>query len=196
MEQDFLLKVTAGHELHNVSDMLFGIFLEDINFSCDGGLNANLVNNASFDGVYLSRKGYGMMRSVILKPDPRAVVDRLRYWIPTGVKLESCHDSPVAENSWYARVAVDGPGRLENLGYNGAKKHLKACGMSIQTGQEYAFSCWTRGSYQGSLTVSIADEGGAALNGKGAAHPAEPVAGMYSDPLWQQNRIRQTGHPV
>ena len=36
-------------KLHNngkrVSPELYGIFLEDINYACDGGLNANLVNN-------------------------------------------------------------------------------------------------------------------------------------------------------
>ena len=39
---------------HPVSENLFGIFFEDINFSCDGGLNANLVDNYSFDGVFFS----------------------------------------------------------------------------------------------------------------------------------------------
>jgi alpha-N-arabinofuranosidase len=165
MENGFSLNVNAGHVLHNVSDMLFGIFLEDINYACDGGLNANMVNNASFDGVYMSRKGYGMMRSIILKPDPIKVVDRLRFWIPVGIKLESCPDDPAAVNSWYARISVDGSGRLENLGYNGGKKHLDACAMSIQAGQDYAFSCWVRGTFQGSLSVSVQDESGSALTG-------------------------------
>ena len=136
MEKDFSLKVVAAQELHDVSDMLFGVFLEDINFACDGGLNANLVNNASFDGMYLGRKGYGMMRSVIFKPEPHPVVDRLRFWIPTGATLESRHDDPVAENSWYARVTVNSACRLENLGYNGLKKHAGACAMSIQARQD------------------------------------------------------------
>jgi alpha-N-arabinofuranosidase len=165
MENDFALNVNAGHVLHDVSDMLFGIFLEDINFACDGGLNANLVNNASFDGIYLSRKGYGMMRSVIFKPEPQKVVDRLRYWNAIGTTLESRHDDPVAENSWYARVTVNGACSLENLGYNGLKKHSGACAMSIQTGQDYAFSCWVRGTFQGSMSVNVTDENGSALTG-------------------------------
>lgn len=165
MEKDFSLNVNSGHELYDVSDMLFGIFLEDINFACDGGLNANLVNNASFDGVYLNRKGYGMMRSIILKPDPQAVVDRLRYWNAIGTTFESRHDDPAAENSWYARVSVNGACSLENLGYNGLKKHAGACAMSIQAGQDYAFSCWVRGTFQGSMSVNVKDETGSALTG-------------------------------
>ena len=32
-----------------VSDNMFGIFIEDINYACDGGLNANLIRNNSFE---------------------------------------------------------------------------------------------------------------------------------------------------
>ena len=39
-----------------ISDHLYGIFLEDIGFAVDGGLNANLIHNYSFDGVYLDLK--------------------------------------------------------------------------------------------------------------------------------------------
>ena len=56
MEKMFSLNVTSDRELHDVSNMPFGIFLEDINFACDGGRNANMVNNSSFDGICLSRK--------------------------------------------------------------------------------------------------------------------------------------------
>ena len=41
---------------HPVSPSLYGIFYEDINFSCDGGINANMVMNYSFEGVFLDRE--------------------------------------------------------------------------------------------------------------------------------------------
>jgi alpha-N-arabinofuranosidase len=119
-----------------------------------------------FDGVYLNRKGYNQA-AFLLKAEPHAVNDRLRYWNLVGGKLESCHEDPVAENSWCARIQVEGQCRLENLGYNGAERHAGACAMAIQAGQEYEFSCWARSrSYQGTLTVSVTDENGAALTGK------------------------------
>ncbi|MFZ2095540.1 MAG: hypothetical protein WAV05_02770 [Anaerolineales bacterium] len=77
MRTNFSLDVTAGRHLHDVSETLFGIFPEDINFSCDAGLNANPVNNSSFDGIYLNRSNYGEMHSFIFKPRPREVIDRL-----------------------------------------------------------------------------------------------------------------------
>lgn len=166
MDTPVSLTVNAEDALHPVSDMLFGIFLEDINFACDGGLNANMVNNASFDGVYLSRKGYGFWRSILFKVTPHEVIDRLRFWSIAGGTLGSRHDEPAAPNSWYARVrpAGAGPCRLENLGYNGGTRHAAAYAMAIRAGQTYRFSCWARSqSYQGSITVRVEDERGAAL---------------------------------
>jgi len=166
MEETFSLHVDAERELHDVSDMLFGIFLEDINFACDGGLNANMVNNSSFDGIYLSRKGYNQPIAILFKPEPHDLIDRLRYWKLRGGKLESLYEDPVAENSWYACVRVQGQCCLENLGYNGAKRHSKICAMSIREGQEYEFSYWARSrDFQGSITVSVTDENGVALTG-------------------------------
>jgi len=70
MQKSFMLQVNPEKELHAVSDMLFGIFLEDINFTCDGGLNANLVNNHSFDGVYYTTDPKAKRRS-FFKGEPR-----------------------------------------------------------------------------------------------------------------------------
>ena len=46
-----VLTARPNEATRGVSPTLFGLFLEDINFACDGGLNANLVNNHSFEGV-------------------------------------------------------------------------------------------------------------------------------------------------
>ena len=80
MSTNFSLNLAADKQLHDVSDMLFGIFFEDINFACDGGLNANMVNNSTFDGIYLSKKGYNQPIAILFKPEPHDVIDRLRYW--------------------------------------------------------------------------------------------------------------------
>jgi alpha-L-arabinofuranosidase len=185
MEKTFSLNVISDRELHDVSNMLFGIFLEDINFACDGGLNANMVSNSSFDGIYLSRKGYNVLTAFVFKAEPHAVIDRLRYWILRGGKLESCHEDPVAENSWYAGVQLEGQCRLENRGFNGAKRHPAACAMSIQAGQEYEFSCWARSrNYQGSITVSVTDESGAALTANVQLTPTRQ---------WQQSVLILSG---
>lgn len=46
---DYALSIDAEKEIHDISDMLFGIFFEDINFAADGGLYAEKVVNRSFE---------------------------------------------------------------------------------------------------------------------------------------------------
>lgn len=41
-----------------ISDKLYGLFFEDINFSIDGGINSNQIINARFDFRYRAPKRY------------------------------------------------------------------------------------------------------------------------------------------
>lgn len=45
---DYSLVIDANDEIRDISDLLFGIFFEDINFAADGGLYAEMVANRSF----------------------------------------------------------------------------------------------------------------------------------------------------
>ena len=51
---DYLLDVDAGNALYDISDLLFGVFFEDINFAADGGLYAEMVANRSFEYTALA----------------------------------------------------------------------------------------------------------------------------------------------
>ncbi|MBR5112162.1 MAG: hypothetical protein IK097_01915 [Clostridia bacterium] len=44
-----VITVDGAAQTRPVSDNLFGIFIEDINFACDGGLNPNQIANNSFE---------------------------------------------------------------------------------------------------------------------------------------------------
>lgn len=48
-DADYSLNVDVEDEIHDISDLLFGIFFEDINFAADGGLYAEKVVNRSFE---------------------------------------------------------------------------------------------------------------------------------------------------
>ena len=129
-----------------VSPELYGIFLEDINYACDGGLNANLVNNYSFDGVYFNAK------------KKASVEDPLRYWHISAGKMESGTENVLGTNSKYARLTVGTGAKLENLGYNGGGANKDKCAMYIATGKAYQFKCWIRkNSYSGNINVYVAD---------------------------------------
>ena len=51
---DYLLNIDPEEEIHDISDLLFGIFFEDINFAADGGLYGEMVVNRSFQYTELA----------------------------------------------------------------------------------------------------------------------------------------------
>ena len=74
---DYTLDINAGDEIHDISDLLYGIFFEDINFAADGGLYAEKVVNRSFE--------YGTL----------ALDDELHGYIGVGdASLEVVKDDP------------------------------------------------------------------------------------------------------
>ena len=138
-----------GQDTYDISDHLYGIFLEDIGFSVDGGLNANMVNNYSFDGVYLDRQ------------EIRAVEEPLRYWRFEGGRMTSGTEKALSKNSKYARIVVREKASLINYGYSGQQKGWEIPSMSIKEGQTYTFSALVRNrTFNGKIGVQ-------AVNGRG-----------------------------
>ncbi len=136
---------------HPVSEHLYGVFYEDINFSCDGGMNANMVQNYSFEGVFLDRG-----------TDERTV-DPLRGWTMSGASISSELDGGLHPNSRYARISWDKDAALTNPGFNGDKAHAANGAMSIKEGRTYLFECFARlpeGKLQGGVCVDVIDDEG------------------------------------
>ena len=52
---NYTLDIDASDKMHDISDLLFGIFIEDINFAADGGLYAEMVQNRSFEFTQLAK---------------------------------------------------------------------------------------------------------------------------------------------
>lgn len=46
---NYTLNIDSSDEIKDISDLLYGIFFEDINFAADGGLYAEMVANRSFE---------------------------------------------------------------------------------------------------------------------------------------------------
>lgn len=179
------IKIDANQVLHEVSPLLFGLFLEDINFACEGGLNANLVNNHSFDGLYINpQEALAALMAGASTVNP--VHDRLRYWQISGGTLESAQNDPAAPKSWYGRIASSGQARLENLGHNGGLEQADALAMSIVAGKTYNFSCWLRaGDFQGQIAVTIVDNAGQPLTTVGTLRPSAH---------WEEQQLQISGH--
>ena len=110
----YSLNIDAGDEIHDISDLLFGAFFEDINFGADGGLYAEMVKNRSFE-----------------------FPQSLMGWKSFGnVKLKE-QGSPFDRNPHYVSLMPSGHAHkhtgLENEGFRG---------MGFHQDSLYRFSVW------------------------------------------------------
>ncbi len=131
---DYTLNIDAADEIHDISDLLFGIFFEDINFAADGGLYAEKVINRSFE--------YGEL----------AAGDQLHGWSSVGgADISVSQDAPLNKNNTYYAVLENksaSPAGIANKGF------LE--GMAIEK-ESYDFSVYAKGldGYTGALTVRL-----------------------------------------
>jgi alpha-N-arabinofuranosidase len=122
-----------------VSPVMHGVFFEDINYSADGGLYAELVQNRSFehkDQLYswsiVNHEGTGQATIETTKPlNPK--------------------------NTHYLRLQVPNSGKgfgVANSGFDG---------IAVKKGENYLFSVHARGDLKGPLLVRLEDEKGQSL---------------------------------
>ena len=166
-----------------ISDHLYGIFLEDIGFAVDGGLNANLIHNYSFDGVYLDLK------------TNKPLLDPLRYWHLSGGTIKSMEEGGLAGHSRYARITVsaDETAVLRNYGYHGGQKGERPA-MSIVAGESYTFACWSRrNDFAGNVAVRIVDGEGCALTDSVSFNPGDETDNSVDGTGWKRKSIGLSG---
>ncbi len=127
-----------------ISNHLMGIFFEDINYSADGGLYAELIQNRDFE--YSSKDG------------SRQGWDSNYAWSVQGdnATLTIATDRPIhANNPHYAVLRLQQPGAsLRNDGFDG---------ISLKKGEKYDFSLFARvaeGSKGGKLSVRLLNQEG------------------------------------
>ena len=121
---------------HAISDELLGIFFEDISSATDGGLNANLVQNGSFEYNPSIRDGWGPGTSWRFQRPGHSA-----GYINFGTK-----DPIHPNNPTYMRIYAERIGHyydydgwtgvgMQNDGYNG---------MNVKGGAKYNFSIFMR----------------------------------------------------
>jgi hypothetical protein len=137
---NYQLSVDASKKIHDISDLLFGIFFEDINFAADGGLYAEMVVNRSFEFTEY------------------AVDDALYRWNKVGeadIKVESDKAHSLNENNPSYLIIENSSDILagvENIGF------LE--GMSILEGENYKMSFYAKSDeYKGNYTINLAVKG-------------------------------------
>lgn len=147
-DSDYRLTIDVEDEIHDISDLLFGIFFEDINFAADGGLYAEMVVNRSFEFTEI------------------AAGDELYGWNAVNgasaeVKIDA--DDCLNENNTNYLVlsnASDAPAGIANIGF--------LDGMSIEENAKYNFSTYVKSidGYAGAVTVRLVSGAETVAEGK------------------------------
>ena len=135
---DYKLNIDAGNEVHDISELLYGIFIEDINFAADGGLYAEKVVNRSFEFTKLAKNDEMYGWNIVNNAAAKVTVDD-----KTGSLNENNTNYLVMENT------TGSPAGVENVGF--------LDGISVEKDGEYNFSVYAKGidGYAGPVTVNI-----------------------------------------
>ena len=135
---DYKLSIDASDEVHEISDLLYGIFFEDINFAADGGLYGEMVINRSFE--------YGTL----------AADDELHGWSGVGTSdykvTVGDADGGLNSNNTNYLVINNTSGEKSGVANRGFLD-----GMAIEKDVTYDFSVYAKAldSYNGKITVRL-----------------------------------------
>lgn len=139
-----------------VSKRLYGIFFEDINQAADGGLNAEMVINNSFEFEYFSYDDFNCESPV----DVRSAY--MAFWqiYGSGKSYISDFGGMNENNPHFLVLEVGGVFHLENPGYF-TKNAFDRYGMVMNEGETYNFSMWVkRMGFAGVAKVCLQDATG------------------------------------
>ena len=146
---NYVLTVDAADEVHEISDILYGIFFEDINFAADGGLYAELVQNRSFEYTNLAQGNEKHAWSDV--GDINAVV------------TANDRENSLNQNNTNYMVmenGSDGKAGIANRGF--------LDGIAVTENAVYDFSVYAKGidGYNGALYVDIMVKGDSVAHGE------------------------------
>lgn len=142
--QDVNLNIDEKNITHDVSPVLYGSFIEDISYACDGGLVSNLVNNGSFEYEK--------------KPEASWQFENVNTVLSTS-------DAMNKNNTSYETLTISGKGTVKNLGftelydyktYDYNDDSASSADMGFKEGNSYDFSCYVKNiDFEGSISVYL-----------------------------------------
>ena len=128
---------------YDISELLYGLFLEDINYCVDGGLYAEMVKNRSFEyGQYaISGNKNGWVESD---------KNQVEWEVVDGTSDKSGLN---ANNMQYA-ILTNKSDEIHGIGNSGFQD-----GPSIEKGKEYVFTGFFKNidNYKGKVTITVED---------------------------------------
>ncbi|GGF13859.1 alpha-L-arabinofuranosidase C-terminal domain-containing protein [Flavobacterium limi] len=123
-----------GQQSKKISNMLTGVFFEDINYAADGGLYGELIQNRDFEYAVSDKKG------------------RDEKWNATMAwsgNFKISKENPIHQNN--PNYAVVTKGTISNTGFDG---------IALKANEKYDFSVFAKGT---KFTVKLKSSGGETL---------------------------------
>ncbi len=169
-DSNYSLMIDAGTEVHDISDTLFGIFIEDINFAADGGLYAEMVQNRSFEFTELAS---GNERHAWTD------VGDISAKVITGSGIPDGGYQPLNENNPNYMHLENTSGECAGIANKGFLD-----GMAVTEGASYDVSAYLRGvdGYTGRVIFDIT------VDGTSVAH--EEIPSVTGE--WQKYKVTLT----
>ena len=135
-EADSVYRVDLASQGVEIGQELYGIFLEDINFSVDGGLYAELIQNRSFEFFPMPTNNNS----------PQA--HTYGWTLRRDAAMTLCDEGGMNEkNPHYVRLTAEGSGDgLVNTGYGG---------IALEECETYRVSFYMKGDYAGDFIVRL-----------------------------------------
>ena len=130
----------------SISDTMFGIFYEDINYAADGGLYAELVRNRSFEFNGSDRSGFAGLTGW-------EVLDRSGLGTTGAVVNDETRLNAMNRNQLRLTAKAAGDG-IRNLGFNN--------GFAVKDAATYDGYLWARSTTAQDLTVRVENAAGTA----------------------------------
>lgn len=148
------LNVSLSDVSHEVSETLYGAFIEDISKAGDGGLVSNLIYNNSFEYNDTDEENADLNEA---------------YWVFDNVEHTiATEDSMNENNPTYEVLTIDGTGTVSNLGcvedwdyktWNPNSELQSTADMGFEEGVGYDFSVYFKNiDFEGTVTVYIDSE--------------------------------------
>ena len=141
---DTALNVSSDNIAYEISDSLYGLFIEDISYACDGGLVSNLINNNSFEYPFDSLYAWN--------------IESENYFVSDEGGING-------KNGQYLSVSVNGGAKIQNIGYpelydyktyDYNEKKATTPDMGFKRGEKYAFSAYFKNvDFKGAIVASL-----------------------------------------
>ncbi len=133
----------------DVSKELYGLFFEDINQAADGGMNAEMIFNNSFEFEYFNYDDFDCEAPVTVRKNPFIGWD---IYGAGPISMETV-GGIAPTNPTYLVLNVGGQYHVENGGFH-AIGGFDRFGMSVDAGETYNFSMFVKHlGYTGNIRV-------------------------------------------